>query len=137
MSRSLFARSHRACFVINAMLSFVTATTSNKPDFALPQSYTPSKHSWHFPLQLLHIFNFHSIMHTVWVRLNAVVFFGLTVLLGLSCMAAISKIGHASRYQPSKYFALWSFYATLFYFVPHRCLSIYEPQSFTNWSCER
>ena len=42
-------------------------------------------------------------MHTVWVRLNAVVFFGLTVLLGLSCMAAISKIGHASKYQPSKF----------------------------------
>jgi len=39
-------------------------------------------------------------MHTVWVRLNAVVFFGLTVLLGLSCLAAISKIGHSSRHQP-------------------------------------
>lgn len=39
-------------------------------------------------------------MHTVWVRLNAVVFFGLTVLLCLSILAAISKIGHASKYQP-------------------------------------
>lgn len=39
-------------------------------------------------------------MHTVWVRLNAVVFFGLTVLLGLSCMAAISKIGHSLSYKP-------------------------------------
>ena len=39
-------------------------------------------------------------MHTVWVRLNAVVFFGLTVLLCLSILAAISKIGHARRYQP-------------------------------------
>lgn len=39
-------------------------------------------------------------MHTVWVRLNGVVFFGLTVLLGLSCMAAISKIGHASKHVP-------------------------------------
>jgi len=39
-------------------------------------------------------------MHTVWVRLNAVVFFGLTVLLGLSVLAALSKWGHQSRYQP-------------------------------------
>jgi hypothetical protein len=39
-------------------------------------------------------------MHTVWVRLNAVVFFGLTVLLGLSCLAAISKLAH--RDKPSK-----------------------------------
>jgi hypothetical protein len=41
-------------------------------------------------------------MHTVWVRLNAVVFFGLTALLGFSMLAAISKIGHTSRYQPGK-----------------------------------
>ena len=40
-------------------------------------------------------------MHTVWVRLNAVVFFGLTVLLGLSCMAAVCKIGHSLYHQPS------------------------------------
>jgi Signal peptidase subunit len=39
-------------------------------------------------------------MHTVWVRLNAVVFFGLTVLLGLSMLAAFSKIGHSSRHKP-------------------------------------
>ncbi|GAX22639.1 signal peptidase complex subunit 3 [Fistulifera solaris] len=39
-------------------------------------------------------------MHTVWVRLNAVVFFGLTVLLGLSCMAALSKVGHTLRQRP-------------------------------------
>jgi len=39
-------------------------------------------------------------MHTVWVRLNAVVFFGLTVLLCLSLLAALSKYGYASRYQP-------------------------------------
>eukprot|EP00540_Astrosyne_radiata_P015429 CAMPEP_0116857768 /NCGR_PEP_ID=MMETSP0418-20121206/20747_1 /TAXON_ID=1158023 /ORGANISM="Astrosyne radiata, Strain 13vi08-1A" /LENGTH=180 /DNA_ID=CAMNT_0004491509 /DNA_START=123 /DNA_END=661 /DNA_ORIENTATION=- len=39
-------------------------------------------------------------MHTVWVRLNAVVFFGLSVLLSLSCLAALSKIGHASKHQP-------------------------------------
>jgi len=39
-------------------------------------------------------------MHTVWVRLNAVVFFGLTVLLGLSCLAAFSKIGHSYIHQP-------------------------------------
>jgi len=39
-------------------------------------------------------------MHTVWVRLNAVVFFGLTVLLGLSCMAAISKLAHTRNHQP-------------------------------------
>jgi hypothetical protein len=36
-------------------------------------------------------------MHTVWVRLNAVVFFGLTVLLGLSCLAAFSKIAHSQK----------------------------------------
>ena len=41
-------------------------------------------------------------MHTVWVRLNAVVFFGLTVLLCLSLLAALSKYGHASRHQPGK-----------------------------------
>lgn len=41
-------------------------------------------------------------MHTIWVRLNAVVFFGLTVLLGLSCLAAVSKIGHSYWYQPSE-----------------------------------
>jgi hypothetical protein len=36
-------------------------------------------------------------MHTVWVRLNAVVFFGLTVLLGLSTLAAVSKFYHGGR----------------------------------------
>ena len=41
-------------------------------------------------------------MHTVWVRLNGVVFFGLTVLLGLSGLAAISKIGHANRHKTSE-----------------------------------
>lgn len=40
-------------------------------------------------------------MHTVWVRLNAVVFFGLTVLLCLSVLAAVSKLGHASRHRPA------------------------------------
>lgn len=40
-------------------------------------------------------------MHTVWVRLNAVVFFGLTVLLCLSILAAISKIGHSNKYKPN------------------------------------
>lgn len=39
-------------------------------------------------------------MHTVWVRLNAVFFFGLTVLLCLSLLAAVSKIGHTSSHQP-------------------------------------
>jgi len=39
-------------------------------------------------------------MHTVWVRLNAVVFFGLTVLLCLSLLAALSKINHTSYHQP-------------------------------------
>mmetsp|Transcript_21391 Transcript_21391/g.32715 ORF Transcript_21391/g.32715 Transcript_21391/m.32715 type:complete len:171 (+) Transcript_21391:170-682(+) len=34
-------------------------------------------------------------MHTVWVRLNAVVFFGLSVILSLSLLAALSKIGHS------------------------------------------
>jgi signal peptidase complex subunit 3 len=48
-------------------------------------------------------------MHTIWVRLNAVVFFGLSVLLGLSCLAALSKIGHASRHQPGE-----CLYSTLF-----------------------
>jgi signal peptidase complex subunit 3 len=28
-------------------------------------------------------------MHTLWVRLNAVVFFGLSALLGFSCLAAL------------------------------------------------
>lgn len=37
------------------------------------------------------------IMHTVWVRLNAVVFFGLSVLLGLSLLAALSKLAHAPK----------------------------------------
>jgi signal peptidase complex subunit 3 len=36
-------------------------------------------------------------MHTVWVRLNAVVFFGLSVLLGLSLLAAFSKIAHSQK----------------------------------------
>jgi signal peptidase complex subunit 3 len=39
-------------------------------------------------------------MHTVWVRLNAVVFFGLTVLLCLSILAALSKYNHATNHQP-------------------------------------
>ncbi|GKY91661.1 hypothetical protein MPSEU_000138000 [Mayamaea pseudoterrestris] len=39
-------------------------------------------------------------MHTVWVRLNAVVFFGLTVLLCLSGLAAVSKFGHSYKYKP-------------------------------------
>ena len=33
--------------------------------------------------------------HNLWVRLNAVVFFGLTVLLCLSGLAWLSKIGHS------------------------------------------
>jgi len=41
-------------------------------------------------------------MHTVWVRLNAVVFFGLTVLLGLSILAALSKVGYSRRVKPGK-----------------------------------
>jgi hypothetical protein len=39
-------------------------------------------------------------MHTIWVRLNAVIFFGLTVLLSLSLLAALSKYGHEKRSQP-------------------------------------
>ncbi|KAL7580936.1 hypothetical protein ACA910_005754 [Epithemia clementina (nom. ined.)] len=39
-------------------------------------------------------------MHTVWVRLNAVVFFGLTVLLFLSGLAALSKVGHTYYHKP-------------------------------------
>lgn len=46
-------------------------------------------------------------MHTIWVRLNAVVFFGLTVLLGLSCLAAVSKIGHSYMHQPGKWMDAW------------------------------
>jgi signal peptidase complex subunit 3 len=42
-------------------------------------------------------------MHTVWVRLNAVVFFGLSALLGFSVLAAISKIGHSYRHVPGEY----------------------------------
>lgn len=59
-------------------------------------------------------------MHTVWVRLNAVVFFGLTVLLGLSCLAAISKIGHSSRHKPG---------LCLF-----PCLPMHQTHSLTNFS---
>jgi len=36
-------------------------------------------------------------MHTVWVRLNAVVFFGLSVIISLSGMAAVSKIYHPDK----------------------------------------
>ena len=39
-------------------------------------------------------------MHTVWVRLNAVVFFGLSALLGFSVLAAVVKIGHSNRHVP-------------------------------------
>jgi signal peptidase complex subunit 3 len=39
-------------------------------------------------------------MHTLWVRLNAVVFFGLSTLLALSVLAAVSKLGHSSRHKP-------------------------------------
>merc|ERR1711862_582296 len=39
-------------------------------------------------------------MYNVWVRLNAVVFFGLTVIVGLSVLAAISMTGHSSRNKP-------------------------------------
>mmetsp|Transcript_29165 Transcript_29165/g.44096 ORF Transcript_29165/g.44096 Transcript_29165/m.44096 type:complete len:179 (+) Transcript_29165:114-650(+) len=39
-------------------------------------------------------------MHTVWVRLNAVVFFGLSVLISLSCLAAVSKLGHSLSHKP-------------------------------------
>ena len=41
-------------------------------------------------------------MYNVWVRLNAVVFFGLTVIVGLSVLAAISMAGHSKRNLPSK-----------------------------------
>ena len=46
-------------------------------------------------------------MHTVWVRLNAVVFFGLSALLGFSVLAAVSKIGHANRHVPREYISQW------------------------------
>lgn len=36
-------------------------------------------------------------MHTIWVRLNAVVFFGLTVLLGLSVLTALSTFSHQGK----------------------------------------
>lgn len=36
-------------------------------------------------------------MHTAWVRLNAVVFFGLTVLLGLSILTALSTYLHQGK----------------------------------------
>lgn len=39
-------------------------------------------------------------MHTIWVRINAVVFFGLSVLLSLSILAAVSKLGHSYRHKP-------------------------------------
>ena len=39
-------------------------------------------------------------MHTVWVRLNAVVSFGLTALLGFTVLSALSKYGHANRVKP-------------------------------------
>ena len=58
-----------------------------------------------------HYFNSNTIkrkMHTVWVRLNAVVFFGLTVLLGLSCLAAFSKIGHSYIHRPGKLCRVWN-----------------------------
>jgi signal peptidase complex subunit 3 len=35
-----------------------------------------------------------TIMHNVWVRLNAVFFFSLTVLLAMSILCALSTIGH-------------------------------------------
>lgn len=37
-------------------------------------------------------------MHTAWVRLNAVVFYGLTVLLGLSVLTALSTYLHQGRF---------------------------------------
>ncbi len=33
-------------------------------------------------------------MHTVWVRLNAVVFFGLTVIVSLAVVTWLSTFGH-------------------------------------------
>ena len=48
-------------------------------------------------------------MHTIWVRLNAVVFFGLSVLLGLSCLAGISKLGHSLKNKPSEYGDIFGF----------------------------
>ena len=41
-------------------------------------------------------------MHTVWVRLNAITFFALSVLLGLSIMAGVVKMGHSNHNKPSK-----------------------------------
>ncbi|CAM9564956.1 unnamed protein product [Choristocarpus tenellus] len=37
-------------------------------------------------------------MHTKWVRLNAVVFFGLSVLLGLSVLTALSTYLHKAGF---------------------------------------
>lgn len=66
-----------------------------------PAINTPPQHNTKALLPSI-LPQYHLTMHTVWVRLNAVVFFGLTVLLGLSCLAAISKIGHSVSNQPSK-----------------------------------
>ena len=62
------------------------------------------------------------IMHTVWVRLNAVVFFGLTVLLGLSILAAVSKSNHAKWHKPGERASRrGSFFPCLP--LAHRCLN--------------
>jgi hypothetical protein len=71
-------------------------------------------------------------MHTLWVRLHAVVFFGLSALLGFSCLAALSKFNHSSK--PGMFHAcLWlcccrPFRKSLFPFFPssHRPLLLFS-----------
>ena len=74
-----FARSRSLEFCAKRASSHTT-DTHNIP------THTTQQH-WHT----------RNTMHTVWVRLNAVVFFGLTILLGLSILAGLSKIGHSDR----------------------------------------
>jgi len=41
-------------------------------------------------------------MHNIWVRLNAIIFFGLSVLLAMATMTAISTYWHDSDVEVSK-----------------------------------
>lgn len=59
-------------------------------------------------------------MHNIWVRLNAVIFFALTVLLALATLAAF-RYAHHHHLIPSLDHALFEFTITIHRIPAHTC----------------
>lgn len=70
-------------------------------------------------LRQLHHAHRDDTMHTAWVRLNAVTFFGLTVLLGLSVLTALSTYLHQGRPAELRTYAECMTFSVLAFLLSH------------------